>query len=134
MDTVHSHRPTFVTSFTRAQIAAGIGTAADFGLLFLLTEIFGVWYVASTAIGALAGAVTNFFLNRHWSFNAAHRKAHHQAIRYSIVSGISLLLNAGGVWALTESTHLHYGYSVFLVSITVGVFFNFPLHRYFVYR
>jgi putative flippase GtrA len=106
----------------------------DFGLLFSLTEILHVWYVVSTASGALAGAITNFLLNRNWSFEAKHDAAHHQAKRYALVSGGSLILNTAGVWAVTEYFHVHYGISVVVVSLLVGFFFNFPLQRGYVFR
>lgn len=125
---------TFLESFSRSQIAAGIATAADYGVLFGLTEIFHIWYVASTAIGAGVGALTNFLLNRHWSFRANHDRWHGQAMRYTVVSIGSLLLNAAGVYFVTEFAKVHYSISVILVSVIVGVLFNFPLQRHYVFR
>jgi putative flippase GtrA len=115
-------------------VSSALATGADFGLLFLLTEGLRVWYVAATAAGAFIGAVVNFLLNRHWSFEATHGPIHHQALRYTVVSGGSLVLNAGGVWLVTELGHIHYAISVVIVSIAVGVLFNYPLQRHFVYR
>jgi putative flippase GtrA len=106
----------------------------DYGVLFSLTEVLHVWYVASTAAGALAGAIANFLINRHWSFEATHDAAHHQARRYALISAASLILNTGGVWATTEFFKIHYGFSVVAVSILVGLFFNFPLQRGYVFR
>lgn len=127
-------RPTFLASFTKSQTAAMVATAADWGILFALVEFFHVWYVLSVAIGAAVGAITNFVMNRHWSFEATHRHWKGQAVRYSIASGLSVLLNTGGVYALTEWYQVHYSISVFAVSIVVGIVFNYPLHRYFVFR
>lgn len=124
----------FLSSFTRAQVAGLLATLADYGLLFLLTEVFSVWYVFSTAGGALTGAITNFLINRYWSFRAAHEPWTGQLLRYALVSACSLTLNTGGVFLMTENLKLHYSYSVVLVSFSVGVLFNYPLHRHFVYR
>jgi putative flippase GtrA len=99
-----------------------------------MTEILHVWYVFSVAAGAFAGAAANFFLNRHWSFEATHDHAHHQAFRYTVVSAGSLLLNTFGVWGMTELFKIHYSISVVTVSLLVGLFFNFPLHRGYVFR
>lgn len=125
---------TFLGSFSRSQVSAGIATAVDYALLFSLVEISHVWYVIAVALGALAGAVTNFVLNRYWSFDASEGRWSRQAWRYVLVSGTSLLLNTGGVWLLTDRLRLHYYYSVFIVSTSVGFFFNYPLHRFFVFR
>lgn len=127
-------RPSHLVSFSKAQVASGIATAFDYALLFSMTEILHVWYVASVAAGAFVGAVANFLLNRHWSFEATHDHAHHQALRYAMVSTGSLALNTFGVWAMTEFLKIHYSISVVTVSIMVGFFFNYPLHRGYVFR
>jgi putative flippase GtrA len=130
--------PSVAKSFARSQVAALVATVVDFSTLMLLTEVAGLWYVASTAAGAFLGAVTNFLLGRHWSFEAAdpeaHGPMHHQAWRYALVSGGSLLLNSGGVWALTEGFGLPYPVSKGLVAVAVGFLYNYPMQRAFVFR
>ena len=126
--------PSLFKSFTRAQIAAALSTALDYGALFVLTEVFHAWYVLAIVVGAVIGAISNFLLNRVWSFQALHQKWSKQARRYMLVSVASLILNAGGVYWLTETFHFHYALSVFAVSTLVGIGFNFPLHRHYVYR
>jgi putative flippase GtrA len=132
--TAAATKPSWIASFSRAQISSVVATLLDYGVLFLSTEIFHSWYVLATAWGALTGAVTNFLMNRHWSFQAAHGAIGPQARRYILVSAGSLILNTAGVFLVTEYLHFHYAVSVFVVSILIGVFFNYPLHRYYVYR
>lgn len=127
-------RPTAFQSFGRSQVASATSTAADFGLLFLLTEVFDVWYVVATALGAFLGAVVNFLMNRHWSFSASDGHWHRQAARYTLASAGSLLLNTAGTFAVTEYLGVHYSLSVILVSLVVGFAFNYPAHRYWVFR
>lgn len=128
------HRRGFLQSFTLSQLAASVATVLDFGLLFTLTEVLHAWYVLATALGAALGALANFWINRQWSFAATHRGWSGQAARYAVVSTASMLLNAGGVWLVTELGHLHYAISVLIVSLAVGVAFNFPLQRHYVFR
>ncbi len=106
----------------------------DFGLLFGLVELLHVWYVAATALGAAAGAVTNFLMNRHWSFKAADAEVSGQAFRYGLVSVGSLCLNTGLVYLCTDFGKIHYAISVVAVSLVVGFAFNFPLQRQYVFR
>lgn len=127
------HRTSLLQSFSRSQLAAFAATVVDYVVLFALVELCGVWYVAATAIGAFVGAVTNFLLNRHWSFLVGDERWAGQAWRYAIVSAGSLILNTAGVYAMTEYLHVHYSISVFAVAISVGIFFNYPLHRYYVF-
>ncbi len=127
-------QPTLLVSLKRSQIASLTATAVDFGSLIFLVEFGRVWYVAATATGAFAGAVVNFTLGRHWSFMAEHQNIRGQAIRYAAVSGGSLLLNSLGVYLLTEYLKIHYIISRAIAAALVGLLFNFPLHRRFVFR
>ncbi len=124
----------FWKSFGRAQVASFAATAVDFGALFFFTEVAHVYYVLSTGLGALLGAITNFLLNRHWSFEVAHVSWGPQAIRYGLVSAGSLLLNMAGVYAFTDGMGLKYGFSKVVTAILVGLLFNFPLHRRYVFK
>ncbi|MFK8009816.1 MAG: GtrA family protein [Saprospiraceae bacterium] len=120
--------------FLSAQVAAFIGTAVDFGVVIFLTEIIGLWYVASNAIGATCGAITNFFLGRNWVFSATQNKISHQAFRYFLVATGSMILNTLGVYLLTEFTSLNYIYSKIIVAIIIAFTFNFLLQKYFVFQ
>lgn len=126
--------PHIFTSFKRSQVASLTATAVDFGSLVCLVEVLHFWYVAATAVGALLGALTNFALGRHWSFEASHGGIHGQAFRYMIVSGMSLLLNSAGVYFFTEFLEFKYFVSKMIVALCIGIFFNFPLHKIYVFR
>ena len=127
-------RPSLIRTFSRSQVASAVATGADFGLLFTLTELFHVWYVIAVALGAATGAITNFVVNRHWTFGATNEGWQKQALRYALVSAGSLLLNTGGTWITTEYLHVHYSISVIAVSVVVGFSFNFPMQRHFVFK
>jgi putative flippase GtrA len=126
-------QPPLIVSLRRSQIASLTATIVDFSSLIFLVEIGRVWYVAATATGALLGAIVNFILGRHWSFMAGHDAIHGQAIRYAAVAGVSLVLNSLGVYLLTDYLHIHYAISKAITAFLVGILFNFPLHRRFVF-
>lgn len=123
----------FLSSLGRSQAASLIATGCDFLVLIYLVESLGVWYVAATAMGAFVGAVINFSINRYWSFKATGGRIHIQAFRYSLVSGLSLLFNSLGVYWMTDDLGLPYVASKALTSLLVGLFFNFPMHRFYVF-
>jgi putative flippase GtrA len=120
--------------FSKAQISSLCATLVDYGLMVLLVEKAGFRYPFAVMIGAFAGAVTNFLMNRHWSFRASSGGLGGQALRYALVSAGSLLLNTLGVILWTEIFQFHYVQSKVVTSILVGLLFNYPLHRDFVYR
>lgn len=126
--------PSIFRAFTYSRISGAIATVADFSIVFLLVEAFHVWYVVATGLGSLAGGITNFIIDRNWSFNATNKTWYTQAPKYTLVSVGSAILNSSGTYLLTEFVHLHYAVSVIIVAITIGVFFNFPLQRCFVFK
>ncbi len=120
--------------FVGAQFAAFAGTLVDFSTMWLLKEIFGLWYVTATAIGAFLGAVTNFLLGRYWVFTATENRMREQAFRYALVAAGSLLLNTVGVYLVTEFVGIHYFYSRILVAVLIAVTYNFFLQKNFVFK
>ena len=122
-----------MVSLRRSQIASLTATIVDFCSLIFLVEVGHLWYVAATATGAFMGALVNFILGRQWSFMAHDESIRPQVLRYAAVSAASLLLNSSGVYLLTDYLGVHYAISRFITAVLVGVFFNFPLHRHFVF-
>ena len=127
-------KTTLITSFYRSQLVSLIATGADFFVTIGLTEIFKVWYVVSTGLGNLTGAIISFLLGRTWAFNRKDHQLYWQAVRYGLTSLASMGLNTGGVYLLTENTAFSYEISKVIMAILVGITFNFLMFRYFVFK
>lgn len=124
----------WILSFLKYQIAAILATIIDFIVLILLTEIFHVWYVYSTAIGAFAGAFTNFNLCRYWAFTKSKNNYINQVYKYILVSVGSLILNTISVYLLTDIGNINYTFSKIIAAITIALFYNYTLQKYFVFK
>ena len=123
------------TSFYRYVLSAGTATTCDFSVLFLLTEIFDVYYVVSAFFGASSGATVAFLLGRNWTFLNKEGKISHQGLKFLMVVLGSIGLNTFGVYFFTEVIMLpHYAVSKIVVAVMVGIFYNFTMQRYFVFR
>lgn len=124
----------------KAALSSGAATLAD-GivyqmLLFALPHHYG--FVA--AAGAVAGAVVNFLVNRHYTFSLTAERAWPQALRYAVVSLATFLalrlLLAGSIEGLGMSPRVAWlpakGAAFLLVSYPaqrLWVFSNkAPLH------
>ena len=59
---------------------------------------------------------------------------HHEGLRYLAVSGTSLALNLAGSYALVDGLGLPAVPGVIAASLVVGFTWNYPLHRYYVFR
>ncbi|TXB65910.1 GtrA family protein [Vicingus serpentipes] len=123
-----------IISFLRYQVAAIIATMVDFFVLIILTELFNVWYVASTAIGAFCGALTNFIICRYWAFVNSSNNLSNQIVKYTLVSAGSLVLNTLFVYLLTDFGGVTYSISKIITAIFIAIFYNFTLQKYYVFK
>jgi putative flippase GtrA len=120
--------------FLKAQAAAAAGTSVDFLITIACVEGLHSWYLLGTVLGNVAGGLFNFYLGRYFVFNAQHQQAPAQGARYLVVWLGSLLLNAGGVYFFTQFLHTNYLFSKVLVSLLVGIGFNYFLQLHFVFK
>lgn len=85
------------------------GVVVNLGLLTLLTEVAGLFYLLSAAISVEASIVTNFLLNDAWTFR--DRREGHRLTRLAKFNTVSLLalgLNIATLAFLAEVVGLHY--------------------------
>ncbi|MBL4668011.1 MAG: GtrA family protein [Flavobacteriales bacterium] len=119
----------------RHQAAGVIATTADFGVTILLTETFLLWYGYSNAIGALTGAIINFFISSFWAFKGSKNKLKNQMYKYAIVSAGSLILNSILVILLTDSIlQFDYRISKIITAFFIAWTYNFLLMRNYVFK
>lgn len=111
-----------------------VATGVDFGVMVALVEGVAVSPVAATAVGATAGAVTNFALGRTWIFGSTSGAVSGQIGRYALASAASAALNALGEHIVHDLANVRYLLARALVALAVGVLWNFPMHRHFVFR
>jgi phosphatidylglycerophosphate synthase/putative flippase GtrA len=120
--------------FGRAGIASAIATAVDYGTFTILVGLLGIFTGTATAAGALLGAITNFTINKVWTFRSRKTPVWVEAPRYAAISLTSLLLNTAGVVMLAEGLKWSPIGARLLVGLLVSFGWNLPLHRYFVFR
>lgn len=114
-------------------MSAIIATGLEWCLVTALVA-FSVHYLVAAAVGALVGAVTDFSIKRHWAF--IRRKVgmiHQEALRYVVASGLSLGLNVLLAYLLVDRLHMPKIPGVITASFIVGIVWNYPIHRYFVF-
>ena len=49
-------------------LVGGIGVGVNLGLLYVLTDFLGIWYILSQGIAVAISITNNFFLHRYWTF------------------------------------------------------------------
>ena len=98
------------------------GVGVNLGLLWLLTERAGLFYVLSAAISIEASIVSNFLLNNFLTFSDRRRQGIrallNHLLRFNIVSLIGVGINLGILWLFTSVFGVYY-----LASQCVGIIF-----------
>lgn len=120
--------------FVRANLSSTVASGLEYVLVTVLVVI-GVHYLTAATAGAVTGALTDFALKRHWAFSRDSKDPlHHEGVRYLVVAAASLVLNLAVAYALVDGLHLPAVPGVIAASLVVGVIWNYPLHRYYVFR
>jgi phosphatidylglycerophosphate synthase/putative flippase GtrA len=125
-------RRRWTTQVALTVVAAALATGFDYGIVLELVEGLGMSPAAATGLGAAAGGFLNFHLNRVITFRASGAQLP-QAARYTVVSGMSALLNAGGVAVLTMNPMPDYRVAWWIARGAVFLLWNFPLQRIYVF-
>jgi len=133
-------RPTLL-QFLKAQLSSLGATGADLIITALLFRLAGFSPFWSTAAGAIGGGIINCIANYRWTFSDTTRTGRGVAIRYLVVWGGSIFLNAWGVKAAVSFLPSFPNTTVselmlvrIAVAITVAIVWNFNLQKRWVYR
>ncbi|CDG65207.1 putative membrane protein [Methanobacterium sp. MB1] len=66
----------------------GAAFIVDFGSLYILTDIFGMYYLVSAAIAFILGLIANYILSISWVFN--RRRMDSRLSEFSVFTTICL--------------------------------------------
>ncbi len=99
------HVPVVVVQFVKFGIVGVSNTLITFVVYTLLLKVFGVWYIAASAIGFIAGAINGFVLNRRWTF-AGHVGDAFTPLRWAVVQSGGLGINLGLLYLLVHDAGL----------------------------
>jgi putative flippase GtrA len=105
-------------------VVGGSGYVINLIVFAFLASNLGVYHVAA-AVGAFLVALgNNFFWNRHWTFGPGDGLAHHQAIRFTVVSVGALVINLVVLELLVRSSSMG-EIAAQAVAVAVAMPFNF---------
>ncbi|MGE5520786.1 MAG: GtrA family protein [Candidatus Dadabacteria bacterium] len=121
-------------TFFKAQVASLTASIVDYSLTIVGVELFGLWYVLSSIIGTVIGAITNFSIGRSWVFQSKQQGVPVQAVRYIVVWLGYLVLTTSSLYAITHFLKINYIISKLMVTLVLAVIYNYPLQKKFVFK
>jgi putative flippase GtrA len=122
-----------ICEWIRHHISSVVGTGLDFAAMIAAVELLGLSPVTGTMVGATVGGIANFWLGRHFTFRSRSKRVSGQLLRYGLVSGGSLGLNALGEHVFITYIASRYVLGRVLVAATVNNAWNYPMQRFFVF-
>lgn len=137
-------KPKEAERFLKFLIVGTVGFVVDFGTLALLKEVVGLHTLIANTISFSAAVVSNFTLNRYWTYPDSRSKPISSQIgQFIVVSIIGLAINntilvllEGPSDRLLESMAITLvrGYiPAKMIATVVVLFWNFFANRYWTY-
>jgi len=120
-------------SFFKVQAASIAGSIVDYLVTMVLVSGFHCWYLVASVTGNIFGAATLFVLCRKWIFRAVKGSMRLQMVRFVGVFAGNMVLASGGIYILTHFFNVHYMISKTVVSVLLGVSYNYIMQKKFVF-
>jgi putative flippase GtrA len=125
-----------VRQFVKFAIVGASGFVVNLAIFTLLQRIVpnhsaaGPYY-AVYSIAFLSGGVSNYFLNRVWTFRSTGH-AGREAVQFLSVSVMALLV--GLVVSAIVAPYLGHGHRTWFVATLSGIVVNFFVNKYWTFR
>lgn len=115
-------------------VVGGTAFLIDAGVLFVLTEFFGIHYLISGAVSFTVSVIYNYILSIKWVFDA--KKDVSKTMELAVFIGLSVIglgINQLMLWFLVDLFHIYYMLSK-VVATAVVMVYNFITRKLFIER
>jgi len=121
-------------TFVKYIISGGLAGGTDLILLFVFTDIFGIWYLSSAVLAFVVAFFVSFFLQKFWTFRDNNReKMFGQMKLYLIVCVINLVVNTAGMYILVDKVKIMYILAQIIMSGFIAIS-SFIIYRFFIFK
>lgn len=122
--------------FVKFAIVGTSGFAVNFIIFTVLQQfdpnhVVPQHYYVIYSIAFLGGGVSNYFLNRRWTFRSTGH-AGREGAQFLSVSVIALAVGLAVSWLVHP--YLGNGHKTWFVSTVAGIFVNFFINKYWTFR
>lgn len=122
-----------VIAFIKFGITGVSGLTLDFALTWLFKDELHFNKFVANAIGFSVAVISNYLINRNWTFKDKKSKAGPQFSAFVTVSLIGLLLNSVIIFLLDNRMNVNF-YISKAVAIFIVFFWNFSVNYFFVFK
>jgi putative flippase GtrA len=123
-----------IKQFFKFGIVGVLNTLINLFVLYLLTEIVGVYYLVSAVFAFLVAVTNSFILNKVWTFNEKLKyKAHSRYAKFFVISVFALLINLLILYTGVELFGFWYLFAQF-IAICSNLIINFFGNKIWTFR
>lgn len=110
-------------------ISGGTAAVVNLALLYTFTDIFGIWYLLSSAVSFMFAFFVSFVLQKYWAFqNDVREKIGRQLPMHLSVALANMVLNLGFLYFFVEVGGIHYILAAIISNIIIA------FESYFAFR
>lgn len=110
-----------VARVMRFVISGGLAAVVNLALLYIFTDVFGIWYLISAALSFLFAFAVSFTLQKYWSFKSNdHSKIGAQLPMHLTVAVTNMLLNIVLIYIFVEMVGFHYLMAAIVSNIVIA--------------
>jgi putative flippase GtrA len=121
-----------VRQFLKFGLVGASGTIVNFVAAHTLEKTTSFSWFADFAIGFMLGGISNYVLNRIWTFGS-RRNPLIEGLQFLTVSAIALLIG-DVVFQIAARTGFHHFTITWFIATVSGIFVNFFLNKYWTFR
>lgn len=118
-----------ISKFIKFGIVGFSGLFVDFGITYFFKEKVKFQKYFSNALGFLAAATSNYFLNRIWTFQSSDPKVFVEYTEFMLISLLGLAINTLILWLIVSKLKWNFYFSK-LMAIAVVTIWNFVANAY----
>jgi putative flippase GtrA len=122
-----------VAKFIRYAFVGFTGVIVDFSVTYIFKEYLKVSKYVANSLGFCTAVITNYLLNRYWTFGVGKEDVFIQFGTFLAVSMIGLLINNFIIYMLNEKLKINF-YVSKVMAIIVVILWNFFVNYYYTFR
>lgn len=119
-----------ILKFVRFGIVGFSGIFVDFGVTYLFKEKFRISKYISNSAGFLMATISNYFLNRYWTFQSQDPKAFEQFGKFFAIALIGLIFNNLIIYILNDKLKINFYLSKVFAIAAVSLWNFFANYIY----
>lgn len=112
-------------------VVGGLAFLIDYGVLFVLTEYCGIYYLISSIISFVVSLIFNYILSITWVFDVTKKQTAKEVIIFVVLSVIGLGINQVVMYVGSDLLSIHYMFTK-LVATAIVMVWNFITRKIFI--